>query len=122
MQASYFLMAKALVSLAFGLAYLLVPVTSAAWFGMSIGPEGALITQMLGATLVGIGLVCWFTSQATRTGLARDVMVSLFVADSIGFVVTLRGQLALQLGAMGWLGVLIWLLLALGLGYFGFVQ
>jgi hypothetical protein len=48
--------------------------------------------------------------------------LALFIADGVGFVLALVGQLGNVVNALGWLTVAIYLLLALGFGYFQFVK
>jgi len=81
-----------------------------------------LVARMLGAVFLGIGFICWFTSQVSDTSLGRDIVLALFLADTVGFLVTLLAQLSPIAAASGWVGVAIWLLLAAGLGYFRFVR
>jgi hypothetical protein len=46
--------------------------------------------------------------------------LAIFVGDTIGFIVALLAQLAGTVNALGWLIVALYLLLALGFGYFQF--
>jgi len=117
-----FLLIKAIIAFVFALAYLLLPATAGSWFNLQFDAAGLLVTRLLGVTMLGIGLVCWFTRGARDSELRRGVLLSYFLSDALGFLVTLQGQLALGMGLMGWLGVLIWLFLTLGLGYFRFVK
>lgn len=117
-----FLMIKSLISLVFGLMYLSAPAALMAWFGLELDPAGVLIARMLGAVVLGISLVCWFTSQATESRLTEDVVLSLFCADTAALVVALLAQLAPTATPMGWIGVAILLPLSLGLGYFRFLR
>ena len=117
-----FLMIKSLISLVFGLMYLFAPAALMAWFGLELAPAGVLIARMLGAVVLGISLVCWFTSQATESRLTEDVVLSLFCADTAALIVALLAQLAPTATPTGWIGVAILLLLSLGLGYFRFLR
>ena len=77
------------------------------------------MTRLFGAMLVGIGLICWFEKGAEAERL-KGVTLALFVGDAIGFVVALTAQLSGVMNAVGWATVALWLLLALGFGYFRF--
>jgi hypothetical protein len=73
---------------------------------------------LLGVDLIGIGAVCWAVKGAVENELVQGLILALFFADTIGFVVIVWGQLAGVLIALGWVNVAIWLFLTLGLGYF----
>ncbi len=122
MKLSSFLTVKAIVSLIFGLGALLVPVTMAGWFGATLNPAGASMTSFFGALLLGVALICWSTKGAPESSLQKGVLLALFVADTLGFIVALMGQLSGLMNALGWVNVVLWLLLALGLGYFRFIK
>ncbi len=49
-------------------------------------------------------------------------MLALFVGNAVGFIVAFMGQLAGVVNALGWLSVAIYLVLALGYGYFQFLK
>jgi len=72
--------------------------------------------------MVGIGLVCWLNRNMTDPDTRKGITLALCIGDAVGFIVTLLGQLAGLLNPLGWVNVVIWLLLALGLGYFRFVK
>jgi hypothetical protein len=117
-----FLVLKALVSLLFGLGYVAIPKTLMSWFGLALDPAGVVVTRTLGAVLLGIAMISWFTSQATQSRLSEDIVFSLFLADTAGFVVTVLAQLSPIGTTMGWVAAGIWLFLAAGLGYFRFLR
>ena len=48
------------------------------------------------------------------------IAMALFVADAIGFLVTLLAQLDGTVNALGWSHVVIYLLLTIGFGYMRF--
>ena len=121
MTLSRFLVVKAILSLAFGIAFAVVPAAAMALFGVTLDPAGVLMARSLGASLIGIGLVCLFDRSADHEAL-QGITLSLFVGDTIGFIVALQGQLSGMMNALGWIVVAIWLLLALGLGYFRFLK
>ncbi len=121
MKLSNFLTLKAIISTFFGIALALVPVSLMSIYGASLDPAGAIMAQMAGASLIGIGLICWFSKNADSQALS-GITLALLIADTIGFVVILMGQLSGQFNAMGWTSVLLYLLLALGFVYFRFVK
>jgi hypothetical protein len=49
-------------------------------------------------------------------------MLGLFVVSGVGFVIALLAQLDGVVNSLGWTTVAIYLLLALGFGYFRFIK
>lgn len=76
-----------------------------------------LMSAFFGAGLVGIGLICFFASNATASALRKNVLISLAVADTIGFIFALIAQLKGAFTGLGWIIVLLWLVLAALLAY-----
>jgi len=121
MKLSLFLAIKAVISLFFGVLLAIIPAQLMAIYGSTLDPSGVLMARLVGALLIGIGLICWLSRNKPEDSL-QDIVLSLFVADTLGFIVVLMGQLAGLMGPLGWIIVLIWLLLAIGLGYFRFIK
>jgi len=122
MKLSSFLAIKAVISLVYGIGMVLIPAAFLPLYGITLDPAGTFMARAVGATLIGIGLVCWFARNiADRAGL-QDIILALFIADTIGFIVALHAQLSGLMNVLGWSDVGIWLLLALGLGYFRFLK
>ena len=121
MKLSSFLPLKAVISVVCGLALLLVPGAFMGVAGVTLDASGATMARLVGALLVGIAVSCW-TARNAEPSVGREALVlGLFLADSVGFVVILLAQLAGLMTAIGWVFVLLWLLLAVGLGYFRFL-
>ncbi len=121
MKISSFLMLKAIISLAFGIGFAVIPAVVWSIYGVTLDPAGIMMTRFFGACLLGIGLICWITRNADFNTL-KGITLSLCIADTIGFIVALSGQLSGNMNTLGWFIVAIWLLLALGLGYFRFLK
>jgi hypothetical protein len=90
-------------------------------YGITLDAGGIMMTRFLGACLIGIGLICWLDREADPEAL-QGITLALCIGDTVGFLVALLGQLSGLLNALGWVNVVIWLLLALGLGYFRFLK
>lgn len=121
MKLSSFLVVKAIISIAFGIGFAVIPAAVWSIYGVTLDPVGILNARFVGACLIGIGLICWFTRSAESNTL-KGITLSLCIADTIGFIVALSGQLSGNMNTLGWFIVAIWLLLALGLGYFRFLK
>jgi len=121
MKLSSFLVVKAVISLVLGIAFALAPAAVMSLSGVTLDPGGTLVARYLGASLIGIGLICWLDRNADRAAL-QGITLALFIADTIGFIVALLGQLSGLTNAIGWVNVAVWLFLAVGLGYFRFLK
>jgi len=120
MKLPLFLSVKAIISIVCGLALLLIPVIFMGLAGVPLDPGGAVMAQLVGALLIGIAVMCW-TGKNADPSVGREAFVlGLFVADTLGFLVILLAQFAGLMNALGWVFVLLWLVLAAGLGYFRF--
>lgn len=117
-----FLIIKAGISIIFGLSFLLIPEATTSLFGVSINQTAATTARYMGALLLGIGFICWFARLCTDYLEIQGILLSLFIADALGFLIALFSQLSGLYNTLGWVNVAIWLLLALGLGYFRFIN
>ncbi len=63
-----------------------------------------------------------FGGNTNDSTARRAIVLALFIGNAAGFVVALIGQINDVVGALGWSTVAIYLLLALGFGYFQFAK
>jgi len=75
-----------------------------------------------GAMLAGIGVICFFTSNATASALRKNVIMGMVFGTVIGFVLTLLAMFSGKFTGLGWILVAMWGLLAILQAYFGFVK
>jgi hypothetical protein len=136
MKSKYVLLAKAVVSIVIAFFMLVMARTFLNWFLKAPGiPTAAQLGPMsglgdlirlgfgyFGAMLVGVAIICFFASGATASALRKKVILSLAIADTLGFVLALIAQFSGKFSGLGWLIVLLWLVLALLLGYFAFLK
>jgi hypothetical protein len=109
---------KAIVCLVLGVPILLAPTLLYAIFGLSLNPAGAFAAREYGAAMIGILMVCWFGGYAPESPIRWAIALGLCAYDAIGFVISAIAVLAGTLNSLGWAVVLLYLLLALGFGYF----
>jgi len=64
-----------------------------------------------------LGLILWLAKGDPGSIALRAIVVGLFVGNTLGFILSLIGQLSVEISPLGWVGVLSYLLLALGFGY-----
>ena len=104
----------------FGLAFVIIPWQVFSFYGPETSDILNYMGQLFGAALIGFGLLSWRARNADQSDALAAIIFSFFIADCIGFVVALIGQLNNVVNTFGWSTVAIYFLLALGFGYFQF--
>ena len=112
----------AIVSAIFGLTFVFMPDKSLALYSIKLSPGGITITRLFGAALLEFALLSWFVRDLEESSTRKAIILALFIGEVIGFIVVLYGQLSGVVNALGWTTVAIYLLLAIGFGYFLFLK
>ena len=120
MKFSTFMVIYAVLSVAFGLGFVLAPGQILPLYGVAPDAALRLIGQLFGAVLISLALLTWLARNLRDTEARRAIVLALLVGEVLGFILALIGQLNGVLNALGWLVVAVYLFLALGLAYFQF--
>ena len=112
------LIIKAIVCLFFGTGILLVPNFIYSIFGATLAAGGVFAAREYGASLIGNLMLTWFARNSQDSEARWAIILALFVYDAIGAIVTLISIFSGALNSLAWLVVVLYLLLALGFGYF----
>ena len=110
------------VALVFGILFVIIPKQVFSLYGSGSCEALYYMGQLFGAALIGFGLISWKARNASTSDALGAIVFSFFVADCIGFIVALIGQLNQVVNEIGWSTVAIYLLLAIGFGYFQFAK
>jgi len=110
----------AIIAVVFGIVFAIIPTNVYSLYGIEADAVLNYMGQLLGATLIAIGLIAWQSRNAADSDARKAIILSFFIADGIGFVIALIGQLNNVVNALGWSTVAIYFLLSLGFGYFQF--
>ena len=110
----------AIIAIVFGALFLFIPGQTYSLYSIESSPALNFMGQLFGAALIGIGLISWLSRTAPDSDARKAIILSFFIADAIGFIVALIGQLNDVAGALGWLTVVIYFLISAGFGYFQF--
>jgi len=110
----------AVCAIVFGVAFVIIPTQLYSLYAVESTKGLNYMGQLFGAALIGIGLIAWLARNSDASDARKAIVLSFFIADGIGFIVTLIGQLNEIIGSLGWLTVAIYFLLSLGFGYFQF--
>jgi len=108
----------AIITLAFGIAFVVAPKPTLALYGVATDAAGTFMARVFGAALIQIGLVAWLAKNDTDTPALRAILRGYAGGLAVGLVIALVGQLSGLFNALGWLSVLIYLLLFVGYGYY----
>ena len=104
----------AIVAIVFGVVFVIIPAQLYSLYGIESGVGLNYMGQLFGAALIAIGLIAWQSRNAADSDARKAIIFSFFIADGIGFVVAIIGQLNEVVGSLGWLTVAIYLLLSIG--------
>ena len=123
MKLSYWMAAKAVVEIVFGVCFVLAPVRLASLYGMELDQSGALMAQLFGTVFIFGSIVLWLARKEPITNAAvKAIVTAVVVSNAIGFIVSLLAKLAEVWNALGWLSVLLFLVFGLGFAYFLFIR
>ncbi len=122
MKLSTLFIITAVVALIFGVAFIVVPNSAMGLYGISLDLGAQFLGRYLGSAFLGFAALAWLTRNAETSQARRAVVVSFFVATVLGLVVALYDKFAGAGNALVWLNVVVYLLLALGFGYFTFMK
>jgi uncharacterized membrane protein YfcA len=111
---------KSVITIVFGIGFVVVPVRVMSYYGVTLDPAGAYMTKLFGAAFIVIGLLLWYARKDAGSPALKAIVLGVFIGDLIGFVIALQAQLLGIVKALGWLTVVLYFLLALGFGYFQF--
>ena len=109
---------KSIITIVFGIGFVVVPVRVMSYYGVTLDPAGAYMTRLFGAAFIVIGLLLWYGRKDAGSPALKAIVLGVFIGDIVGFVIALQAQLLGLVKALGWLTVVLYFLLALGFGYF----
>jgi hypothetical protein len=120
MKLKFLFIITAIIAVVFGVAFVIIPAQVYSLYGIESTAGLDYMAQLFGAALIGFGLIAWLARNAAGSDARKAIILGFFIADGIGFVIALIGQLNDVVGSLGWLTVAIYLLLSIGFGYFQF--
>ena len=116
MKLGVLLTVNAVVSMAFGLAFVLVPGDVLAFYGVMLTPGTAVVARLFGSALMGYGVLGWLARTAAQSEALRAIVTGYFVGSTVGCVVALHGVLSGASNALGWSTLAIYVFFAVGFG------
>jgi len=110
----------AIIAIVYGVVFVIIPGPVYSIYGIESNMMLNYMGQLFGAALIAVGLIAWGSRNAADSDARKAIIFSFFIADTIGFVIALIGQLNKVVNAIGWTTVVIYFLLALGFAIFQF--
>lgn len=108
---------KAVVSLSFGILFVIVPSALMEFFGASLEPGGVFVARAMGAAGIGIAVLAWLNRDTVEFKIQRPVLLMILVDDAIGLVVSVLAVTSNVLNGLGWLIAVTYLFLTVSPGY-----
>jgi hypothetical protein len=108
----------AVLSVLFGIGFVLAPAQVLANYGIEHSPALALLGRLFGGALLTLGIILWLARDFRDDAAIRTVLVAVLIGDAVNLVVATMGTLSGVVNALGWSTVLIYLFGTAGSGYF----
>lgn len=122
MRLSTLMVINAIVALFFGLGLVLAPGRLVSLYGAQLDEAGIYVARLLGAEFLSYAVLTWFARDSEESEARRAILFALVTSFGVGFIVALGSQLSGVTNALGWFTVVVYLLFALGYGYFQFLK
>jgi hypothetical protein len=114
MRLNVLLLVAGLLSLIFGLAFLLIPGAMLPLYGIQPDSVSTLLSRFFGAALIQLGLTLYLVRNIQEIAARRALVLAGAIGSITGAGVALIGQLNGIVNALGWSTVFIYGLLLLG--------
>ena len=122
MKLSTFLVLSAIYYGGFGLGLLVAPAPFMSVFGVTLDGGGMLMARVLGAALLNLTLIFWWSKNAANSDTLQVILRANCLYNIADIPVVAFAILTGTMGALGWSAVVLHLLYAAGFGYFGFMK
>lgn len=121
MKSSTFLGITAVVALFFGLSFYIIPVETMAVYGVTLDISGQYIARYLGSAFLGVAVINWFVrNNSVKETFMQSILLGFFILTLTGFVASVFDALSGVGNNLVWSTVFIYLVLAIGFGYYRF--
>ena len=105
---------NAVLAAVHGIGYVLTPNVLMNFYQVAPSPAVAFSGQLFGTELLFVAIVCWKARDFVSLPALQAIALAGVVANAVGAVVCTLAITGGVMGATGWLGVLIYVALALG--------
>lgn len=108
----------AVLSVLFGIGFVLAPGQVLANYGIESSPAIALMSRLFGGTLLAMAVILWSARDFHDQAAVRAILIGMGISDVVNLVVAFMSVTSGTVNALGWTTVLIYLCGAVGAGYF----
>lgn len=122
MRLKILLIINAVIGVLYGIAMLLFTAWGASLYGVTATPALILLARLLGAYMLGMGMLSWFIRNALASNTQVYILYAFFAIHVLGFVISLISVLEGTVNALGWSSVALYFLIAVGFAYFLFFK
>lgn len=112
----------AIVSLLFGLAFLIIPTQMATSYGNEANTASIVTSRFWAASLIGVAVILWMARNSGDSQARQAIITGGLVLVVLDLIVAVWAVLTGGVNALGWSTVVITLLLTLGFGYLQFMK
>ena len=120
MKLSTLMVINSVIAFIFGILFVLIPWQVVMMYGIQPDPAVNYMSQLFGICLLMIAILSWMAKNAGESDVRKAILMSFFIGDVIGFIISLIAQLNHVVNNLGWSTVVLYLLLGIGFGYFSF--
>ena len=111
----------AIVALAFGVGYLVVPAMVLGFFGTETTIPVQVVARFYGSALFTLGLVLWFAKDIADANIQKNFGYGLLAGNIIGLILAIMGSTSV-IRTNSWIPILIYVLLGLGYAFMLFLK
>jgi len=108
----------AILSVLFGVGFVLAPGQVLINYGVETTPTLSLMSRLFGGTLLAMAVILWSAKDFRDQAAVRAVLIGSCVSDVVNLIASAHAVTSGTVNALGWSTVLIYLCGALGAGYF----
>lgn len=106
----------AVLTVIFGLGFLIIPDTLLNVYSLTTDEAGISIARFFGAVFTGIGLLTWFARDTGESDARDAIVLSMFIISIFGVGLSLYFTLTGLFNVIGWGEVVLFLLFTIGYG------
>jgi uncharacterized membrane protein len=118
---SPFFVVAAIVTVLFGLAFLIIPDQIVGWYGVAVDDASRLMGRFFGSALIALAIVIFMARDLGPSPTLTGILWAGLVADGIPALLNLWASATGLVNGLGWVTMVINILFAAGFGYFLFV-
>ena len=121
MTIKFFFIASAVIIFFSGVVSVLLPQMMFDAWGAPSNQAGLIITQLSGALEIGLSVILFLSRNEGVSNVRRAIVLGGLFTYSLFFIIMMINT-STELSAMAWGNIAVYLLLALGFGYYAFLK